>query len=359
MPLLDAVVRPLPAVYREGDRAYRALLSAIDTARERIWIESYIFAADGVGSVIARALARRAACGIDVRVLADAVGSAGHATQAQAHWLVQSGVRWRWFHPWSWGAPARYNTRNHCKLWIVDNDRAWVGGLNIHRQASRQASGEKRWGDCHARACAQLVQPLADTFVARWDGYDGDYRPHKEPTHPAIVVSGPGWRCRHHLRCQTQRWMSQARQRLWLITPYFVPPRGIMRQLRRCARRGVDVRILIPHRSDVAAVDWAARHAARRLQRKRITVRYFDQRFLHSKVMIRDDHGIWLGSANLDYRSLSTNHELNLMVDDARANAIVARWFCRDFSAARPTPPPRTWLQRLLETTAWSVRRWL
>lgn len=124
-------------LYFEGDDLYEAMIASIRTARTRVDVETYIFAADPVGWRIAEALAARARTGVSVRVLVDAAGSLFLFSRDLAAFLRRQGAVVRRFHRWSWRQPLRFYRRNHRKLLVVDGRDAYVGGFNVHRESSR------------------------------------------------------------------------------------------------------------------------------------------------------------------------------------------------------------------------------
>lgn len=125
-------------VFDEGDDLYESMLSATSKAQHTIKLETYIFAYDQVGKLFVDALVERARNKVEVRVILDAVGSARWSSQELIKALRDSGVELHWFHPWSWQHPLRYNRRDHRKLLVVDNNIAFLGGFNIHKENSKK-----------------------------------------------------------------------------------------------------------------------------------------------------------------------------------------------------------------------------
>ncbi|MFV1973265.1 MAG: phospholipase D-like domain-containing protein, partial [Thiohalobacterales bacterium] len=157
-------------LFIEGDELYQAMLTDIAAAKQRIQLESYIFADDEIGRLFIDALVERAQAGVDVRVHIDAAGSLFPASRRLVRDLRGNRVRLRWFHRWSWRRPLRYNRRNHRKLLITDEASAYVGGFNIHRESSKAAFGIERWRDTHVHTGGRLATQAAQLFDRFWDG---------------------------------------------------------------------------------------------------------------------------------------------------------------------------------------------
>jgi len=349
-------------LYTEGDELYRDMLADIAAARDAICLESYIFADDEVGRAFAGALTDAAAAGRRVRVLVDSLGSAGLMTQALKRRLTNAGVEFRWFQRLRLLRPLRYNRRDHRKLLVLDRDVAYFGGFNLHRENSRQAYGEARWRDTHVRVTGALAAQVRTTFELFWDPRfeEHDGGPERAGT---FLLSTHQRMARRQLRDLFAREFDAARDRILVTTPYFVPDRIIQRGLRRAAERGVDVRVLVPGRNDVPLVQWAARAVYGNLLASGISIYEYLPRVLHAKTVVVDGDWATVGTANMDYRSLSMNYELNLV---CRAPALVARLeahFYQDLENARRILA-ETWNgrgpgDRLAELVGWLARRWL
>jgi cardiolipin synthase len=132
-------------LYTEGDDLYAAMIDSIANARHEVGLESYLFADDEVGRRFADVLAKKASAGVRVRLLLDAEGSRSRWSKRLARRLRKSGVEVRRFRPWRWGRLRRYWQRSHRKLLVVDDEVAYLGGFNIHRESSREFHGEQRW----------------------------------------------------------------------------------------------------------------------------------------------------------------------------------------------------------------------
>lgn len=354
----DSAVR----IYTEGDELYDAMLGDIARARAEVFLESYIFADDEIGRTFAEALAHAARQGRRVRMLVDAVGSGSLISPTLVRRLLGSGVAVQWFHPWNWRRPTHYLKRDHRKLLVVDRQHAYLGGFNIHRDSSRRICGERRWRDTHVCVRGRLAQDAAQTFDLMWNpacglhdgeaGYVGTF-----------LITTDGRVARRNLRSLLVNAFGAARQRILLTTPYFVPDRFIQRGLRRAARRGVDVHVLVPAVSDVPMAQWAGRAVYGNLLSDGIHIHEYLPRILHSKTIVVDGRWATVGTANMDYWSLLSNYELNLLSQDAALIRHLEADFERDLEQSHHIEA-KSWNARgvgarAVELIGWMARYWL
>ena len=349
-------------IYTEGDPLFDAMLAAIAGARHRVWMETYIFADDEVGRRFAQALSERARAGVQVRLLVDALGSLFQFYRSLGPELEQSGVQVRHFHRWQWREPFRYNRRDHRKLLVVDNKEAFLGGFNIHRQSSRRYFGAARWRDTHVSFQGTLARQAAGLFDAFWRG-DRHHPPEEDAQASSVLVTNQTLSCRRRLACIYADSLGNARESICLETPYFVPDHHTQKVLCAAARRGVDVRLLVPRTSDVRLARWAANAVYARLLDAGAGIFEYLPRMLHAKVAVVDGKWATLGTANLDYRSLFQNYELNLVSRDPGLCRRLQEQFETDLTEASAVCATRwrqrRWVPRLAELLGWSVRRWL
>jgi cardiolipin synthase len=347
-------------LYSEGDPLYRAMLDDIAGARERAWMESYIFEDDAVGRPFVEELAHCAARGVDVRVRIDAIGSRFGFSGSSARRLGTSGARFHRCHPWEWRRPWTFHRRNHRKLLVVDARAAYVGGFNISQVSSGEANGDACWRDTHVRLTGPIVQEAASAYLAF---AEGDLEWHGDDSRSIYLLTNHAYNCRYRLRCVLRQHLAEAKSRIWLTTPYFVPDSAMQRQLCAAAARGVDVRVLVAGKNDVRLVQWAARAAYSQLLREGVRLFEYQPRTLHAKSMLVDDQWGTIGTANFDYRSFFINYELNLVARSRRLNAALAGLFETDIRASREILA-RPWVSRpafgrVAELIGWSARHWL
>lgn len=347
-------------MFVEGDLLFDAMLADIAAARNAIRFESYIFTDDEVGSRFIDALGRAASTGIATTLRLDAAGSWRGLRRLSVERLAQDGVTLAWSRAWSWRHPWSFHLRNHRKLLIVDDRVAYLGGFNITRDCSRRVVGEGRWRDTHVR----ITGPLVRDAIAVFDSYvrlGRTWKPRK--TRGIYLLPNRTAHCRHRLRCAFNDRFGSARQRLWLTTPYFVPDRQSRNRLRAAARRGVDVRLLVPGKNDIAIAQWASRAAYSRMLAAGVRIFEYQPRVLHAKTALVDHDWGTVGTANFDYRSFFVNDELNLIAMEASFNAELAAQFELDLADSREVSVEawrqRRWRAPIAEAIGWWVRRWL
>jgi cardiolipin synthase len=347
-------------LFVEGDELYDAMLVDLAATRRAIRLESYIFADDEVGARFVEALCRSASAGVECTLRLDAAGSMGGLHARSLALLRDAGVLLEWSRAWSWRSPGIFHLRNHRKLLVVDDEVAYLGGFNIHRDSSRRAVGDVRWRDTHVRITGDVVQDAAAAFDLPW-GPEGAWK--RARRSPAFLLPNRTAKCRHRLRCAYLEGLGAARRRAWLTTPYFVPDRRSRRLLTLLAKRGVDVRLLLPGHSDVPLAQWAGHALYAPMLAAGVRIFEYGGRVLHAKTALADDGWATVGTANFDYRSFFVNDEVNLVTDDAAFVGELAAQFERDLADSVEISEA-AWRRRRLtapvaEAIGWWARRWL
>jgi len=349
-------------MFIEGDNLYQMMLESITFAQHHIQLESYIFSDDEVGRRFIEALIERAQAGVDVQVHIDAAGSLFLASRQLERDFRNHNVQLRWFHRWSWRKPLRYNRRNHRKLLVIDGTVAYLGGFNIHRESSQLIFGESRWRDTHVRFEGLLASQAMQLFDRFWRG-DRRWMPPLTDNVSSRLLPNHSRACQEQLRCTFSDMFADAEQSIYLTTPYFVPGRRTQRLLKEAAKRGVDVRLLVPRKSDVRLARWAAQAAYAGLLDKGVRIYEYLPRMLHAKTIVVGGHYATVGTANMDYRSFFLNYELNLFTRDPELCRKLQTQFYVDLEAAEEVCAKRWkrrfWGVRLLELIGWMARRWL
>lgn len=350
------------SVYAEGDLLYDAMLADLRAATRSIRLESYIIASDAVGQAFVAALCAAARRGVSVALRTDHAGSFFSLARLDIRRLRAAGVDFHWSRRWTPKRPLTFARRNHRKLLIVDEEIAFLGGFNLHVPSSQRLHGPSRWRDTHVRFIGRLAALAAEIFDAC--AVDA-HAPVRVP--PAIgaaqLIPNSSARCRHVWRCTLRNAMRHAHSRIWVTTPYFVPDRRLQRQLGRAATGGIDVRLLVPGKSDVRLTQWAARAAYAGLLAHGVRIFEYTPRVIHSKTMLVDGDWAAIGTANLDYRSLFLNDEINLVVTDGSLNSVLGELFECDLAESREVLAGpwrlRPWWGLPAEAIGWAMRRWL
>ncbi|MEW8624614.1 MAG: cardiolipin synthase [Candidatus Thiodiazotropha sp.] len=309
-------------IFRSGQRLFDNLQQAIDSASQHIHLDYYIWQADSTGQRILDALVRAADRGVEVRLLIDDVGSRAAKQRFFLPLQLAGGSIKRFLPVNPLNRQLALNNRNHRKLVIIDGNQAFIGGMNIGDQYAAKA---EPWIDLHARAEGPVVHSIQETFCQDWfhataeDLVRRDYFPeptHYGPVHAQLLSSGPAderWKS-IHLFIFTA--ITLAQQKVYIETPYFVPDQPILFALRTAALRGIDVRLLLPSRSDHPLVLHAGRSFQDRLLEAGVRIFELNNSMTHAKTITIDGYLSTIGSANLDQRSFRLNFESNLFFLD-------------------------------------------
>ncbi len=336
-----------------GAQAYPAMLEAIAAAREHILLEIYIWESDAFGRRFAEALMVRARQGVQVRAVLDAVGSSGFDGRLEAE-LRAAGVQLSWFHPLSPFRKRRGLTvRDHRKLLVIDGAIAFLGGMNLSDAHAPVEWGGGGWFDVHLRLEGPAAHDLCQLFAVTWRYTSGQRLAlpkgappvAPEPSAVAQVLAIDSRASRRLIRRHYEHALKRARRQILILEGYFIPDRGLRAILRKAVGRGVEVRVLVPRRSDVALVQHASRFTYGALLRAGVQIYEWLPTMLHAKAICVDGQWLAIGSYNLDQRSLRYNWEISAAVADRSACAALEA----DFEAAL--------LQaERVDRTAWSKR---
>jgi cardiolipin synthase len=361
--------RVVPLV--EGGETFAAMLAAIESAERFIHLETYIFNDDKVGIAFGNALVAKARAGVAVRIIVDALGtwqtSAGFFGD-----LRDAGAQVHEFAPLvPWRRLGRAWQRDHRKILVVDGRVAFTGGINIADDYAPAEVGGGGWRDTHCRVEGPLVDSLEAVFRDLWHREEQPpYPPYPPPEgrdpapgrQLAQLVCKDENRNRTAIRRHYLHALRSAQELIYLANAYFVPDPGIRRALRRAARRGVKVVVMVPGRGDLRTVELASQASWAPLLRSGVRIVKWPRTHMHSKYAVVD--GVWtvIGSYNLDYQSLLRNLDVIVEVVDRDLGALMQRGFetdmqrCEEVSLAEWKK--RGWWQRLLEKIFYRLRRW-
>jgi cardiolipin synthase A/B len=300
---------------RNGEEAFRAMLAAIEAARKSVCLETYIFSASLLGDRFRDALVRAQQRGARVRVLLDAVGSYGLAGDYWAP-LMTAGGKARVFNPL---ALRRFWIRSHRKLLVCDDAVAIVGGFNIAPEYNGDGVA-RGWLDFGLRVAGTLVGDLAASFDEMFARADFLHKRFVRLRRPALrrtvtaqdgqlLLGGPG-RGRSPIRQALLHDLARARS-VQIIVAYFLPTGRLRRMLARVARRGGRVQLILAGKSDLTLSQLAGQSLYRRLLNAGVEIYEYQPQVLHAKLVVVDG-AVFVGSANLDPRSMSINYELVL-----------------------------------------------
>ena len=296
-----------------GDRAFAAANDAIRAAQRSVRLETYTYTESPIGLRVLSALLEARQRGLQVRVIIDAVGS---IELPGSFWqpLLAAGGEVRWFNPLSLG---RFAIRDHRKVFVCDERVAFIGGFNVATEYEGDGVTQG-WRDLGLRVEGELAAKLAESFDDLFERADFRHRRLFRLRRFAAkkMVAAPDWRLllcgpgrgRNPFLHSLHRDLAQA-QCVEILTPYFLPTRRLRYKLSRLARRGGRVRVILPAKSDVQLSRLAAQSLYHRLLRAGVEIWEYQPQVMHAKLLVVDE-ALYVGSANLDPRSLRINYEL-------------------------------------------------
>ncbi len=321
-------------ILHNGEQAYPAMLRAIDGARQRVFLSTYIFETNPTGREFIDALTRAAGRGVDTRVLIDGIGELYSRPRA-GKLLAAQGVKVARFLPPSAILPeVHINLRNHRKVLVADGRVAFTGGMNIGgRHLAERTDNPNRVIDANFRITGPVIRQLQQVFLDDWGFVTGG-----EPDHfPTTGDETGNARCRTIIEGPNEDLdkllavlvgaVSAARRQVAIMTPYFIPPRELVGALQAAALRGVAVTVILPEKNNLPLVQWASRNMLWEVLQRGVRVYSQPPPFAHTKLFLVDGHYVQVGSANMDPRSLRLNFEMVVEVYDREFASTINRHF--------------------------------
>lgn len=331
------------------------MLKLISTAKESIDIEQYIFMPDTIGTRFIELLKRKAAAGVKIRVLCDMFGSASLYYSDIPNTLRGLGIEVQFFNPvrlWMIHTFFGHFFRDHRKILIVDGKRACLGGVGIRDDM-------KTWRDTTIVIEGAFVKNITYAFDLVWkrvktNKYRRFTRPPVFSKKHEILINSPRFNQRFIYYSLIEH-MRQATNRIYLVTPYFVPDNRFVRVLRLAARRGVEVRLIVPEVSNHSLTDFARRSYITDVLNEGGRVFLYGPRMLHAKYASIDGKWATVGSCNFDNLSFRFNHEINFAsTDDSFINFLESD-FHEDMEGATEVTVEE-WNKRPIH---WKIREFL
>lgn len=344
----------------DGAQAYDRLIELIDTAEKEIWVDIYIFDPDAIGQKVVEHLAERARRGVQVKLLLDDVGSMGTKGAFLAP-LTEVGGEIARFLPVRRFFALRNlaNLRNHRKLVIADQRRVWSGGTNIGARYIKAEPDAGSFSDLGFLLEGPAAAAFAGVFRSDWFFATGKRIPLKTaaeiaPSGESLVqpmpsgpdVEGDG------LFEVISSLIYAARERLWISTPYFIPGETLGCALGLAARRGVDLKVMVPERSDHFLCDLARGAYLRDLENSGAKVLRYQPAMLHAKAILMDDRLAMIGSSNFDQRSFFLNFELTSFFYSRTEIDALEAWFENSFADCAEGPKQVTYLEETVQGVA-------
>lgn len=353
-------------IFKTGKEKFDDLLPALRAARHSIHLEYFNFRNDSISRELFMILVQKASEGVKVRALFDGFGNASNNRPLRSRHLDSlraRGVEIYEFDPMRFPWINHALHRDHRKIVVIDGEVAYTGGMNV---ADYYITGKPDlgvWRDIHTRVEGDAVGELQKVFLGFWNkvthqSISGpEYYPgerdtrHDFPFLPPDTTSTAGHKrvgvvnrdpveSPRIIHDTFVKMINDARKQILIISPYFTPCRHIRRAIRRAVSRGVDVQIMLSAKSDIPITPRIVEYTAHRLMQRGVSIYFFEGGFHHSKIMMVDSLYSFVGSANLNSRSLSFDYECNLLIDDSETTHQLQQIFFhdRDMHSFRLTP---------------------
>lgn len=350
-------------LYSNTQEAWDAMYADCERAEKTIDFETYILEDDAIGKRFIDLFVKKAGQGVKVRILLDMVGSYAFYTSNLPEELYRSGIEVAFFNPvspWRIADLASNFFRNHKKSLVIDNKIVHTGGVNVREDM-------KFWRDSNVRLQGEIAEEASFIFARTWRIVkEKKFLPFKRPAvyvkNFTFSTNSPHFHQRF-IYNELIEVIRNAKKYVYLTTPYFVPDIRLLRVIRLAAKRGVDVRILLPIASNYKSIDLAGQSFYTLLLKAGVKIYRYPGPLLHAKTAVVD--GLWstIGSFNLDSQSLSFNYELNIMSNSEEFAHELQESFLKDLQHAHQILKEgwykRSIFLKVLETMTWPIHRLL
>lgn len=352
-----------------GRRKFEVLEQDLRAAQHSIHMDYFALRADSISRIVLDILRERAAQGVEVRLIIDAFGNGKGEQKLDKRGLRQlrqAGLQVVMYDPMRFPWVNKLFHRDHRKIVVVDGHTGYIGGMNVADHYVRGTERIKNWRDMHFRVTGPAVAELQRVFINSWNAMAHDnlqgtqYYSTAKPRIPStdvtdacvgVVHRTPSadnqWPIRNHriARDAMRSAIESAQHHIQIVNPYFMPSRMIRKALRRALKRGVKVELMVGEQCDVPITPRAVDHYTQWMMKHGAEVYYRKGVFHHTKVLTVDDSLCYVGSVNMDQRSLYCDYECNLMVGSRQLADTLQRIFRQDqehsFQLTR-----QTWRQR-------------
>ena len=332
-------------IYTDGYGFFPALLAAIRNATSHIHIDIYIFADDALGRLVSDSLIDKARQGVEVRVIYDDVGC-WNVSRHFFERMREEGIEVCPFLPMRFPSfTSKVNNRNHRKIIVVYGKVGFIGGMNIAQRYVKGVEG-RPWRDTMTKITGSAVYSLQREFLVDWYFVDRTRLSDRKYYPPVVssdyddcliqIVTGGPVTPFPEIMQGYMRVIIAARRYIYIETPYFIPTEPVLFALKTAALGGIDVRIIVPERSDARFVEWAGRSYLRDMTASGVKVYLYESGFLHSKILVCDDSLATCGSTNVDSRSFENNFESNAFFYDETVARRFRRIFLEDLGRSVP-----------------------
>ncbi len=310
-------------IYTNGEDKFKDLFNDIREAKSFIHIEYYIFRYDELGKSLIKELREKVKDGVEVRFVIDGMGSK-KITKKIIREIESYGIKISVFFP---GVlphiNMRINYRNHRKIVVIDGKIGYVGGFNVGDEYVNKGKQFKFWRDTHIRIRGEAVSELNKRFILDWDYASGEKMGNMSMYFPnidvigevgiQIVSSGPD-HMEEYIKNSYMKIINNAKNYVYIQTPYLVPDSPMMEAIKISALSGVDVRIIVPRAPDHFFMEWMLSANIGLLIEYGVKIYRYDNGFIHAKTIVADGEVCSIGTANLDIRSFKLNFEVNAFI---------------------------------------------
>lgn len=339
-------------------KAYEKLISNIRNARSSIYLCTYVFKHDAMTKSLIEELSIKANSGVEVKLLIDTLGSWKlYLNQRPLKKLLQSGAKVTFFMP-ILKIPFRsyINLRNHRKIYIFDKNAVLSGGMNLTNEYLGSNKDSNRWNDMLYFVQGSCVFDFYEVFINDWNYATNEinkievFKPSKQygETVVQVVPSGPDI-LGDALYEALLSAIFFAKERIWIVTPYFVPDKSLIQALIIAHHKGVDVKLITPKDSNHIVADLGRSSYMRELEDTGIHVALYEGKMLHAKAIMIDEAGVMLGTVNFDNRSLFLNYEIVTIAYSEKLIIDVENWMKSLLKNTTQTMKPATYIRRLGE----------
>ena len=334
---------------KSGEEKFDDLFMAIRKARHYIHFDYFIFRNDSIAALLFAELDKKVQEGVKVRAMFDAFGNwSNNKPLKKKHLkeLAKRGIEIVKFDPLNFPFIGDFMSRDHRKIVIIDGQTAYTGGMNVADYYIEGLPKVGKWRDMHIRIEGPAVDELQRIFLTMWEKATDErltdafyYFPSKtDSLHlPGTVdnvtigiVDRVPRKSPKLMRNAYAKAILSAEEKIELINPYFIPTRTVRRALKKAAKKGVDVQVMVSVKGDIPITPDASMHVARQLHKCGATVYQFEDGFHHSKIMMVDDKFCTVGSTNLNSRSLRYDYEVNAFIFDPRVTDELSDMFNDD-----------------------------
>ena len=325
-------------ILNDGEETFTEIYKSLRKAKEHIHLEYYIIEDGELANELHNILIEQAKAGVEIRIIYDGVGS-WKLSQEYINSLREVGVKIHAFLPVRFPIlTSRINYRNHRKIIVIDGKTAFVGGLNFADRYKNGIPNIGIWRDTHLKIVGEAASSLQIVFLIDWYFVrqevllDEKYRPNfkvKEHCLLQIVSSGADSDWASILQAYFSA-ITSAKQNVYISSPYFMPNGSILMALKTAAMSGIDVRVLIPNKSDSGMTFYGTLSYIGELLEAGVRIYFYKKGFNHSKIMMVDDVISTVGTANMDIRSFEQNFEVNALVYDEKTTLELRNRFLND-----------------------------